>query len=266
MIGITRVPAPSCSRVCHFGLLEPYTICSGCESGCASRGPRRSAAVSVDGRARPARNDGPCRGMTFAVTVQMTNGSRGWGFESSWAHKDLAPLGIFWGGDRRRLADCSRLGAISAARSATSELPVGRSPERNANDGAILQASGLPLELRRHTRFYFRSASARSTVARGPAARINPRFAASMGSHPAQESAAPRQSIPAARRCSTPLAPRPPFTRRSRWRDFRGRLVQYQPVEPQLAYRLHKLTEVHRLPDVTVGPQAISVEHVLLPP
>ncbi len=59
---------------------------SGCESGCALRRPRRGPAVSVDCRERPARNDGPLSRRDACCRGTNDYGSRGWGFESSWAH------------------------------------------------------------------------------------------------------------------------------------------------------------------------------------
>src|SRR6266480_6707884 len=44
----------------------------------------------------------------------------------------------------------------------------------------------------------------------------------------------------------------------------RRRLVQHQPVEPQLAHRLHELSEVDRLPDIAVRAQPIARDHVPL--
>src|SRR5207247_4186651 len=44
----------------------------------------------------------------------------------------------------------------------------------------------------------------------------------------------------------------------------RRRLVQHQPVEPELAHRLHELSEVDRLPDIAVRAQPIARDHVPL--
>src|SRR5690242_5387489 len=43
-----------------------------------------------------------------------------------------------------------------------------------------------------------------------------------------------------------------------------GRLVQHQPVQPQLLRSFHELHEVHRLADIAVGSQLVTGDHVSL--